>query len=41
MHPAVHEIGYWCYVPRPGRLVRLEPSRLGQVALLDEYGARI
>ncbi len=34
------EVGYRCYVPQPGRLVRLEPSRLGAVALLDEYGVQ-
>lgn len=32
------ELGYRCYVPQPGRLVWLEPDRLGEVALLDEYG---
>ena len=35
-----HEVGYRCYVPQPGRLVRLEPDRLGAVALLDEYGVQ-
>jgi FkbM family methyltransferase len=34
------ESGYRCYVPQPGRLVRLEPDRLGEVALLDEYGVQ-
>ena len=34
------ELGYRCYVPQPGRLVRLEPGRLAQVALLDEYGVQ-
>ena len=32
------ELGYRCYVPQPGRLKRLEPSRLGEVVLLQEYG---
>ena len=34
------ELGYDCYVPRPGRLVRLHPDRLDTVALLDEYGVQ-
>lgn len=34
------ELGYRCYVPQPGRLVRLEPARLGEVALLGEYGVQ-
>ena len=34
------ELGYRCYVPQPGRLVRLEPDRLGEVALLEEYGVQ-
>ncbi|MDQ3765385.1 MAG: FkbM family methyltransferase [Actinomycetota bacterium] len=32
------ELGYSCYVPQPGRLVQLPPERLGEVALLHEYG---
>ena len=32
------ELGYGCYVPQPGRLVRLDPARLDGVALLDAYG---
>lgn len=32
------ELGYRCYVPQPGRLVRLQPGRLAEVSLLDEYG---
>ncbi len=32
------ELGYRCYVPQPGRLVRLEPGRLGEVELSREYG---
>ena len=35
-----HEFGYRCYVPQPGRLVRLEPGRLSGVALLSEYGVQ-
>jgi FkbM family methyltransferase len=35
-----NELGYRCYVPQPGRLMRLEPDRLGEVALLDEYGVQ-
>jgi hypothetical protein len=34
------ELGYGCYVPRPGRLVRLDPDRLAAVALLDEFGVQ-
>jgi FkbM family methyltransferase len=34
------ELDYRCYVPQPGRLVQLEPHRLGEVALLDEYGVQ-
>ncbi|MBV8995827.1 MAG: FkbM family methyltransferase [Pseudonocardiales bacterium] len=32
------DLGYRCYVPQPDRLLRLTPDRLGEVALLDEYG---
>jgi FkbM family methyltransferase len=35
-----HEFDYRCYVPQPGRLVRLAPECLGEVALLDEYGVQ-
>jgi FkbM family methyltransferase len=35
-----HEVGYRCYVPQPGRLVRLEPGCLSQVVLLDRYGVQ-
>jgi FkbM family methyltransferase len=34
------ELGYRCYVPQAGRLVRLEPGRLSEVALLHEYGVQ-
>ncbi|MDQ5856120.1 MAG: FkbM family methyltransferase [Actinomycetota bacterium] len=34
------ELGYRCYVPRPGRLQWLEPGRLGEVRLLQEYGVQ-
>lgn len=34
------ELGYRCYVPQPGRLVRLPPERLGEVTLLHEYGVQ-
>jgi len=34
------ELGYRCYVPQPGRLVRLDPDRLATVALIDEYGVQ-
>jgi FkbM family methyltransferase len=34
------ELGYRCYVPQAGRLVRLEPGRLSDVALLHEYGVQ-
>lgn len=34
------ELGYRCYVPQPGRLQRLQPGRLGEVRLLQEYGVQ-
>jgi FkbM family methyltransferase len=34
------ELGYRCYVPQRGRLVRLQPERLGEVSLLHEYGVQ-
>jgi FkbM family methyltransferase len=35
-----HQLGYRCYIPRRRGLVLLDPARLGEVDLLDEYAVQ-